>query len=89
MCIPAKAPNVDAAHKWINWVLDPEVGAALSNYNQYATPNDAAIPYIAKEDLENPGIWPTPEIMKTLHFVKDLGKDNKIIDQVWTRTKSQ
>jgi len=89
MCIPARAPNADAAHKWINWILDPKVGASLSNYNQYATPNDAAIPYITKEDLENPGIWPTPEILKTLHFVKDLGKENIIVDQVWTRTKSQ
>jgi len=26
--------------------------------------------------------------MKTLHFVKDLGKDNSIIDQAWTRVKS-
>lgn len=88
MCIPAKAPNLDAAHKWINWILDPEVGASLSNYNQYATPNDAAIPYLTKEDLKNPGIWPTPEIIETLHFVKDLGNDNKIIDQAWTRVKS-
>jgi len=88
MCIPAKAPNLDAAHKWINWVLDPEVGASLSNYNQYATPNDAAIPYLNKADLKNTGIWPTPEIMNTLHFVEDLGKKNKIIDQAWTRVKS-
>ena len=89
MCIPAKAPNVEAAHKWINWVLDPKVGAALSNYNQYATPNDAAKSFIPPEDLKNSGIWPTPEIMKTLHFVKDLGKGNQIIDQAWTRTKSK
>lgn len=88
MCIPAKAPNPDAAHKWINWVLEPQVGAALSNFNQYATPNDAAIPFLNKEDLKNPGIWPTPEIMKTLHFVKDQGKNNKLIDQAWTRVKS-
>ncbi|MBC8439723.1 MAG: spermidine/putrescine ABC transporter substrate-binding protein [Deltaproteobacteria bacterium] len=88
MCIPAKAPNLDAAHKWINWVLEPEVGASLSNYNQYATPNDAAVPFLTKEDLVNPGIWPTPEIMKTLNFVKDLGKDNNMIDQTWTRVKS-
>lgn len=88
MCIPAKAPNMEAAHKWINWVLEPEVGAALSNYNQYATPNDAAIPFLNKEDLQNPGIWPTPETMRTLYFVKDLGKNNKIVDQAWTRVKS-
>ena len=72
----------------LNWVLEPEVGAALSNYNQYATPNDAAIPFLNKEDLKNPGIWPTPEITKTLHFVKDLGKSNKVVDQAWTRVKS-
>ena len=88
MCIPAKAPNLDAAHKWINWVLDAKVGASLSNYNHFATPNEAAMPYLSKEDLNNPGVWPTPQIIKTLRFVKDLGKDNKIVDQAWTRAKS-
>ncbi len=88
MCIPIKAPHVDAAHKWINWILDPKVGASLSNYNHYATPNEAAKPFLLKEDLSNPSVWPTPEIMKTLHFTKDLGKDNRIMDEAWTRAKS-
>jgi spermidine/putrescine transport system substrate-binding protein len=88
MCIPAKAPNPSAAHKWINWILDPQVGAELSNYNQYATPNQAAEPYITPEDLKNPGIYPTPEIMQKLNFTKDLGKDNRIMDEAWTRAKS-
>ena len=88
MCIPAQAPNPDAAHKWINWILEPEVGAELSNYNQYATPNEASMPFITPEDKVNPGIYPTPEIMKTLHFTKDLGKDNRLVDEAWTRAKS-
>jgi len=88
MCIPAKAPNPDSAHKWINWILEPEVGAQLSNYNQYATPNQASMPHITPEDLKNPGIYPTEDIMKVLHFTKDLGKDNKIMDAAWTRAKS-
>lgn len=88
MCIPAKAPNPDAAHKWINWVLEPKVNASLSNYNHFATPNEAAMPYLNKEDLENSGVWPTPEIMGTLVFTKDLGKDNRIMDEAWTRAKS-
>jgi len=89
MCIPNKAPHPDAAHKWINWLLDPEVGAALSNYNQCATPNQAAEAFITPEDLKNPGIYPTPEIMKTLHFTRDLGKENRIMDEAWTRAKSR
>jgi spermidine/putrescine transport system substrate-binding protein len=88
MCIPARAPNADAAHKWINWILEAKVGAELSNYNQYATPNAAAEPFITPEDLKNPGIYPTEEIMKKLHFTKDLGKDNRIMDEAWTRAKS-
>jgi spermidine/putrescine transport system substrate-binding protein len=89
MCIPAKAPNPDAAHKWINWILEPEVGAELSNYNQYATPNAAAEAFITPEDLKNPGIYPTPQIMESLHFTKDLGKDNRIMDEAWTRAKTR
>lgn len=88
MSIPAKAPNPDAAHKWINWLLEAEVGAELSNYNQYATPNAAAEPFITPEDLKNPGIYPTPAIMQKLHFTKDLGKENRIMDEAWTRAKS-
>ena len=89
MCIPAKAPNVDAALKWINWILEPEVGADLSNYNMYASPNQASIPFITPEDLKNPGIYPPEEVMKTLHFSKDLGDNNKLIDAAWTRAKSR
>jgi spermidine/putrescine transport system substrate-binding protein len=88
MCIPASAPNPEAAHKWINWILDAKVGADLSNYNQFATPNEASMPFITPEDVKNPGIYPTPEIMKTLFFTKDLGKDNRLIDEAWTRAKS-
>ncbi|MEJ2639552.1 MAG: spermidine/putrescine ABC transporter substrate-binding protein [Desulfosarcinaceae bacterium] len=88
MCIPASAPNPKAAHKWINWILEAKVGADLSNYNQFATPNEASMPFITPEDVKNPGIYPTPEIMKTLFFTKDLGKDNRLIDEAWTRVKS-
>lgn len=89
MCIPAEAPNVAAAHKWINWILEPKVGAELSNYNHYASPNEASIPFLSKEDLANSGVWPPAETMKTLSFAKDLGEQMKIVDQAWTMVKSQ
>ena len=89
MCIPAQAPNPGAAHKWINWVLEPEVGAALSNYNHYASPNEASIPFINKKDLDNPGVWPPPETMDRLHYIKDMGAQTPLIDQTWTMVKSQ
>lgn len=39
MCIPASAKNVEAAHMFINFMLDPEVALANAEYLCYATPN--------------------------------------------------
>ncbi len=89
MCIPAKAPNADAAHKWINYILEPEVGAQLSNFNRYATPNEASMPFITPGDLKENAIYPNPDVMNMLHFTKDLGNENKVMDAAWTRAKSQ
>jgi len=89
MCIPAKAPNRDMAEKFIDFILDGEVGARLSNYNQYATPNEASMSHITPEDLANPGIYPPEEILSKLEFLKDLGKDTKIYDEIWTQIKSK
>ncbi|MER3444617.1 MAG: polyamine ABC transporter substrate-binding protein [Meiothermus sp.] len=89
MAIPAKAPNPDAAHKFINFILEPKIGAQLSNYNRYATPNKAALPFINKEDLKNPAIYPTGSVKAKLEFVLDLGKDARLYDEVWTQVKSR
>ena len=89
MCIPAKAPNRDMAEKFINFILDPKMGAKLSNFNQYATPNKAAREFVNPDDLSNPAIYPPPEIMKKLEFVKDLGRKLKLYDEIWTQVKSK
>src|SRR4029434_11286371 len=58
MCIPKSAPNKRAAHEWINYILRPEVGAALSDATGYGSPNAAAaklmkvqVPYPTEEEL--------------------------------------
>lgn len=89
MAIPAKAPHPEAAHKWINWILDPKRGAMLSNYNRYATPNQASIPFIIPKDLKNDAIYPSVASMKILHSTKDLGKSLRVLDEAWTRVKSE
>lgn len=88
MMIPAKAPNKAMAEAFINYILDAEVGAQLSNFNQYATPNKAALPKITPEDLANPAIYPPPEVMAKLEYLEDLGDKTKLYDELWTRLKS-
>ena len=89
LCIPAQAPNRALAEKFINYILDPRVGAKLSNFNQYATPNKAAREFINPADLKNPAIYPTAEMIAKLQFLKDLGRDLKLYDEIWTQIKSK
>ena len=89
MAIPARAPNPDAANKFINFILEAKIGAQLSNYNRYATPNKAALAYINKDDLGNPAIYPSEAVKSKLEFVLDLGKDSRLYDEVWTAVKSR
>ena len=44
--IPAKAKNVDAAYKWINFILQPENAAVFTNLEKYATASKDAVKYL-------------------------------------------
>ncbi len=83
MCIPKSAPNKRAAHEWINYILRPEVGAALSEATGYGTPNAAAA-----KVMKNPVPYPTDDELKRLEYQVDLGKDTATWDQIWTEIKS-
>ncbi len=89
MTIPARAPNPDGAHAFINYILDAHVGAQLSNFNRYASPNAASLPMIRPEDRRNPEVYPPEETMKTMEYVQDLGADNRLYDEVWTAVKAR
>ncbi|MDT7920270.1 MAG: spermidine/putrescine ABC transporter substrate-binding protein [Meiothermus sp.] len=89
MTIPAKAPNPEAAHQFINFILDAQIGARLAEYQQSATPNAAAKKLLKPQMLKNPAIWPTEAQMQGLEFILDQGNNNRILDEAWTRVKSR
>jgi spermidine/putrescine-binding protein len=47
------------AHAFIDFLLDAERGAQLSNWNFYASPNAASVEFIDHEVLSNPIVYPT------------------------------
>ena len=66
MAIPADAKHVDNAHKFINYILRPEVHAGLTNAVTYANPNQAATEFVNKEIKDNKTIFLSPEDVKKL-----------------------
>lgn len=89
MLVLARAPNRDLGEKFINFILEAKIGAEISNFTQFTTPNKAARPFIRKEMLENPAIYPSEETVKNLEFLQDLGRNTRLYDQVWTQVKSR
>lgn len=49
MFVPSKAPNADAAHRFIEFILDPERGAKCYEYLGYYCTASASEEYIAEE----------------------------------------
>jgi spermidine/putrescine transport system substrate-binding protein len=84
ICIPANAPHKELAEKFINYILQPEVGAQLSNFTHYSTPNLAALPLINETDRYNPSLYPSAEIRNRLYFAVDLGPEvTRLYDEAW------
>ncbi len=88
MAIPNGAPHPDNAHKFINHILDAKVGAELSNYTYYATPNKAALPMIDEALLDIPTYSPPPEVFERLELIEDVGEKTREYERIFTEVKS-
>jgi putrescine transport system substrate-binding protein len=58
MAIPADAPNADNAHKFIDFMMRPDVIARSSNFIGYANGNLTSQAQIDKSILDNPNVYP-------------------------------
>jgi putrescine transport system substrate-binding protein len=65
-CIPVGAKHVDNAHKFLNYLLEPEVIAKCTNYTHYANANLAANKFVNPGILADPAVYPDDEVKKRL-----------------------
>jgi spermidine/putrescine transport system substrate-binding protein len=90
LCIPKGAPNRELAHKFIDYILRPDVSAAISNAVGYANPNEAALKLASKEALEDPVANPPAEELKRCSLLKELEPGiKKKLDDAWAQVKGQ
>ncbi|HVY97997.1 MAG TPA: polyamine ABC transporter substrate-binding protein [Dongiaceae bacterium] len=91
LAMPKDAANVDAALKYINNMLDPQVAADNANFVHYASPNKTARDkgLIAKEDMDNPAIYPPADVMAKLAGDKVASPElDKLRTRTWTTVKT-
>ena len=89
LLIPAAAPHRLAAHKFINFILDPHVIADITNEIYYGNDNLAARPFVKPGILDDPAIYPPPEVRARLYLPAEFdAKYQRAATRAWTRIKS-
>ncbi len=89
MVIPADAPHPGNAHKFIDYILRPEVHASLTNKVFYANPNAASRKFIKPEVASNPSVFPGPEDMKKMQAPDALTNDiRRTMTRLYTSFKT-
>jgi putrescine transport system substrate-binding protein len=89
LAIPADAPHPDNAHAFLNYLMDPEVIAKVTNKTRFANPNAASLPFVEDEIKNDPGIYPDAEVRARLH--PDLVESQEFsreLNRAWTRIRS-
>lgn len=74
MVIPKTAKNIEGAHQFINFMLDPKHAAQNAEYVGYATPNKQALQYLPKEITEDKRFYPDFDKIGHLEVYENLGK---------------
>ncbi|WLI74221.1 polyamine ABC transporter substrate-binding protein [Halomonas alkalicola] len=89
MAIPADAPNPDNAHAFINFILEPEIAAAITEYVVYANPNLAGNAFLDPAIRDDPAIYPDQEVMDNLYVAEEKPLAvQRVRTRVWNRVKS-
>ena len=87
--IPADAPHPLAAHKFLNYILEPRVIAAITNEIHYANDNWAADAYVNPQILNDPTVYPSPAVETRLYTAREAGPAlERLRTRTWTRIKT-
>ena len=85
LTIPIDAPNPEAAHAFINFIMDAQITADITNYVWYANANAASLPLVNEEITSDPGIFPTPAAKERLwNAVPYDSRLDRAVTRLWT-----
>ena len=89
MAIPKDAPHPRNAHRFIDYILRPEVHASLTNKVFYANPNLASKPFVKKEIAENPTVFPPPQDLQKMTTPDAVPQDiRRVQTRIFTAFKA-
>ena len=82
--VPKDAPHPKNAHLFINYMLRPEVIAAVTNKVKYPNGNKEATPLVDKAVLDDPSVYPPQDVrVKLVPDLADSEEGTRIMTRGW------
>ncbi len=89
MAIPVDAPNPEAAHKFLDFIMDAQNMAAASNYVFYANGNKASQEFLVEDVIGDPAIYPDEATLENLYTTTPYPpRVQRTVTRLWTKIKS-
>ncbi len=88
MVIPKSAPNQDGAYAWINFLLQPEIAATITQRLKIATPNRAGFELLPEQIKNNTNFFPPDDLLAKCERISPLGQFEEVYDRYWTKLTS-
>src|ERR1700691_1147594 len=89
LLIPEGAPHPEAAYRFINFILEPQVIAEITNAIYYGNDNSASRPLVDPRILADVTLYPTPAIEARLYKSAEVNAaTERLRTRSWTRIKT-
>lgn len=84
--IPADARNVEAAHRFLDFVMRPDIAALNTNFIGYANAVPASLAQVDPEIKGDPTVYPPEEVRKRLYTISPADRTyERQRTRAWTR----
>lgn len=89
LTIPSDAPHPENAYRFLEYMLQPEVIAAATNYTNYANGNAASKSFVDPAILANPAVYPDAETIERMWAPKPFNEEqDRALSRTWTQIRS-
>ena len=89
LVIPKAAPNAKAGYAWINFLLQPNIAAQVSERLSFATPVRSAFFELPAEVREDPALFPSEEVVARCEGIRPVEDENEaLFESYWEQLAS-
>jgi len=87
--IPVDAPNPEGAHAFLDFLMEPEVIAKISNQVGQPNGNSQSMHLVDASIRDDPNLYPTPEVLRRLQAYKPPSQEHtRQVNRAWTRIRA-